>query len=137
MAASCSGGSIANVLTLGRRRTRAIVDASLQHVYGAALAAAADSDAAEDVAYDVMIEAADGRARPDARSLVERAVLDAVRTAPHPAFAAMRTEDREAVALARLVGYSVSEVAAALGIAPAEARSRMTNGIRSLAAGVT
>jgi DNA-directed RNA polymerase specialized sigma24 family protein len=122
---------------LGRRRTEAFVDVSLPHVYGAALAAAADEDAAAEVAYEVMTEAAGGRARGDARTLVERAVLRALEIAPHPAFAAMTGEDREAVALARVAGYTVDEVAFALGIDPAEARTRMTNGIRSLAAGVT
>jgi hypothetical protein len=137
MAGRRPSGSIAIVQALGRRRTRALVEASVPHVYGAALAAAADLVAAADVTYDVMVEAAAGRARPDARSLVEQAVLGAVRKAPHSTFASMRIEDREAVALARLAGYSVAEVAGALGIEPGEARSRMTSGIRSLAAGVT
>jgi DNA-directed RNA polymerase specialized sigma24 family protein len=115
----------------------AFIDATTPHVYGAALAAAADAGAAEDVAHEVLREAVAGRARGDARSLVERAVLQAVRTAPHPAFAPLRSGDREAVALARLAGYSVAEVADALAIPPTEARSRMTSGLRGLAAAVT
>jgi DNA-directed RNA polymerase specialized sigma24 family protein len=36
------------------------------------------------------------------------------------------------VALARLGGYTVAEIAEALGIAPGEARSRMLSGLRAL-----
>jgi DNA-binding NarL/FixJ family response regulator len=114
-----------------------LVDASAPHVYGAALAASADAGAAESVTCDVMVDAVRGRTRADARSLIERAVLRSVHDAPHPAFAPMRTEEREVVALARLGGYSVPEIAEALGIAPAEARARMASGLRALAAGVT
>jgi DNA-directed RNA polymerase specialized sigma24 family protein len=121
----------------GRRHRRALVDASAAHVYGAAIAAAADPEAAADVTHEAMVAAAAGQARADARSLIEHAVLRAVQSVPHPTFAAMRVEDREAVALARLAGYSVDEIADALAIPPAEARSRMTNGVRALAAAVT
>jgi Sigma-70, region 4 len=110
------------------------VDASAAHVYGAALAASADRGAAEDVTRAVMVDAATGRARTDARSLVERAVLRAVRDAPHPVFDAMGAGEREVVALARLAGYSVPEIAEALGIAPPEVRSRLTSGVRAVAA---
>ncbi len=125
------------MLNRTRRRTAAFIDASAPRVYGAALAAAADAGAAEDVAHEVLREAVAGRARADARSLVESAVLQAVRTAPHPAFAPLRAGDREAVALARLAGYSVAEVADALAIPSTEARSRMTSGLRRLAGAVT
>jgi DNA-directed RNA polymerase specialized sigma24 family protein len=134
MAARAAAGSIRPVMAiLGRSRAQALVDASVDHVYGAALAASADRGAAEDVTQAVMVEAATGRARADARSLVERAVLRAVRVAPHPAFDAMGAGEREAVALARLAGYSVPEIADALGIAPPEVRSRLTSGARTLA----
>ena len=115
----------------------AFVDASAPRVYGAALAAAADPGAAETVTSEVLLDAAAGRARGDARSLIERAVLRAVRTAPHPALAPLSAPDRDAVALARLAGYSVAEVADALAIEPTEARSRMTSGLRRLAAALT
>jgi DNA-directed RNA polymerase specialized sigma24 family protein len=103
----------------------------LEHVYGAALAASAGPVAAGEVTRDVMVGAA-GR-RPDVRALVGRAIVRAVRTAPHAAFARMPEREREVVALARLGGYTVAEIAEALGIAPAEARSRMTNGLRAVA----
>jgi hypothetical protein len=103
----------------------------LEHVYGAALAASAGPATAGEVTRDVMVAAAGQR--PDVRALVARAIVRAVRTAPHAAFARMPEGQREVVALARLGGYSVAEIAEALGIAPAEARSRMTSGLRAVA----
>jgi Sigma-70, region 4 len=102
----------------------------LDHVYGAALAASAGPAAAGEVTRDVMVAAS--RDRSDARSLIARAIVRAVRTAPHAAFAPMPEGDREVVALARLAGYSVGEIADALGIAPGEARSRMVSGLRAV-----
>jgi DNA-directed RNA polymerase specialized sigma24 family protein len=135
MAAPGGGGSIAAVVL---RRSRALVDATVPHVYGAALAAAADSEAAADVAREVMADAASGRSRADARSLVARALLRSVHEAPARSFAPMRAEDREVVALARLGGYSVGEIAETLAICPAEVRARMTSGLRALVSeGVT
>jgi DNA-directed RNA polymerase specialized sigma24 family protein len=114
------------------------VEATVPHVYGAALAAAADPAAAADVAREVMVEATSGSQRADARSLVERALLRSVREAPHRAFAPMRAEEREVVVLARLGGYSVGEIASTLAICPAEVRARMTRGLRTLVSeGVT
>jgi DNA-directed RNA polymerase specialized sigma24 family protein len=119
-----------------RHRRRALVEATTPHVYGAALAAADGPDAAAAVTEEVMVAAVAGPDRADARTLVGRAVLRAVRTAPHAAFAQMATGEREVVALARLAGYDVGEIATTLGIAPAEARSRMTSGIRTFARAV-
>ena len=102
----------------------------LSDVYGAALAAAAGPAAAADVTQDVMVTAATDRA--DTRTLVARAVVRAMRTAPHAAFARMPAPEREVVALARLAGYTVPEIADTLGIDAAEARSRMMRGLRAL-----
>jgi DNA-directed RNA polymerase specialized sigma24 family protein len=68
----------------------------------------------------------------DARSLVAQAIIRAVRTAPHAAFAPMPEPEREVVALARLARYSVTEIAELLEIPAAEARSRMTSGLRAV-----
>jgi DNA-directed RNA polymerase specialized sigma24 family protein len=119
-----------------RHRARALVEASVPHVYGAALAAADGPDAAAAVTEEVIVAAVAGSERADARALVARAVVRAVRTAPHAAFAPMAAGEREVVALARLAGYDVGEIAEALDIAPDEARSRMTSGIRTLARAV-
>ena len=102
----------------------------LEHVYGAALAASAGPAAAGEVTRQVMVAAAGERW--DVRSLIARVIVRAVRTAPHAAFAPMPEGDREVVALARLGGYSVAEIADALGIAPGEARSRMVSGLRAV-----
>jgi DNA-directed RNA polymerase specialized sigma24 family protein len=128
MAAQGAGGSMRPAM---RWRKRALVDASLPHVYGAALAASADSESAEEVTRYVMTDAVAGRTSADARVLVQRALLSAVRGDPHPALAPMQIEEREVVALARLGGYTVPEIAEALDIDPAEARARMTSALRA------
>jgi DNA-directed RNA polymerase specialized sigma24 family protein len=46
----------------------------------------------------------------------------------------MDERDREAIALARLGGYSVAEIARALALSPAEVKRRMSRGLRSVAA---
>ena len=103
----------------------------MPRVYGAALAASANAETAEGITRELMTDAAAGRTRADARWLVERALLSAVRGEPHPALAPMRLEEREVVALARLGGYTVPEIAETLGIDPAEARARMTSALRA------
>jgi DNA-directed RNA polymerase specialized sigma24 family protein len=100
----------------------------LSEVYGAALAAAAGPAAAAQVTEHVMVSSRGA----DIRSLVARTVVHAMRTAPHAAFAPMPEPEREVIALARLARYSVDEIADLLGIAPDEARARMTRGLRSL-----
>jgi DNA-directed RNA polymerase specialized sigma24 family protein len=97
-------------------------------VYTAAFAASGDRAVAEQVAERVMMAARGG----DETSLAERAVLLALRSSPHRAFAPMRSEDREVVALARLTGATTGRVATVLGISPEEVRSRMTSGLRAL-----
>jgi DNA-directed RNA polymerase specialized sigma24 family protein len=100
----------------------------LDAVWRAALAASGDHAVAEDVTAAVLTEA-----DRDARSgrLVRGAVLAAVRRAPAPAFAAMAPTEREAVALARIAGCRVDEVAAELGIDDGAARRLLTEGLRS------
>jgi len=106
-----------------------MVQDHLDAVWRAALAASADHDVAEEVTTAVL------RAAPrDAGQgeLVRRAVLAAVRRRPAPAFAGMARAEREAVALARLAGCPVGEVAAALGIGDGAARRLLTAGLRSM-----
>jgi hypothetical protein len=100
----------------------------LPSVYTAAYAASGDQTVAEDVAERVML-AARGH---DATTLAERAVLLALRLAPDRAFAPMRAEEREAVALARLTGATTDRVATVLEISEEEARARMRSGLRAL-----
>ena len=101
----------------------------LPRIYTAALAASGQQTVAEQVAERVMLADEGG----DATSLVERAVLLALRTRPHDAFEPMRAEDREVVALARLAGATTGRAATVLGIDAAEVRARMTSGLRALA----
>jgi DNA-directed RNA polymerase specialized sigma24 family protein len=105
----------------------------LPRVYTAALAASGNQAVAEQIAERVML--ADGGG--DATSLVERAVLLAVRSRPHEAFAQMEPADREVVALARLAGATPRRAATVLGIGADEVRARMTSGLRALARGVS
>jgi DNA-directed RNA polymerase specialized sigma24 family protein len=102
------------------------------HVYGAALAASRDERAAAGVTEQVLANAAaenvTGRDR-----LVERAILAAVRLAPAPGFEVMRQPDRDAVALARLAGYSTDQVAASLGLSVKEVKLSMLRALSAAA----
>ena len=100
-------------------------------VYTAAYAASGDQAVAEQVAERVML-AASGH---DATTLAERAVLLALRAAPGRAFAQMREEEREVVALSRLTGATTVRVATVLGISQEEVRARMRAGLRALVSG--
>jgi hypothetical protein len=106
--------------------------ARLARVYGAALAVAGTPGMAADVAGRVLARAV---VEPDAeeRTLVARAVRLAVRGAPHPSFAAMDPDDREAVALIRVAGCTDGEAAGVLGIEVAEVRRRLLRGLRAQA----
>jgi hypothetical protein len=97
-------------------------------VYTAAFAASGDRAVAEQVAERVMLAGLDR----DATTLAERAVLLALRIAPHRAFAPMRAEQREVVALARLTGATTARAAALLGIGEDEVRRRMRDGLRAV-----
>jgi hypothetical protein len=104
-------------------------------VYGAARAASRDEDAAADV-LERVLRAAAGARLLDRDRLVERAIRLGVRTKPAKGFAAMEPLDREAVALARLGGYSAADVAATLGVGVDEAKRCMLRGLRRAASAV-
>ena len=107
---------------------------SAPHVYGAALAVSADEGAAAGVAGRVLRRAVGERdTAADRRLLVERAIRLGSRSAPGPGFAAMHVDDREAVALARLGGYSVAEIATRLGTSSVDVKARMLRGLQSAA----
>jgi DNA-directed RNA polymerase specialized sigma24 family protein len=101
----------------------------LDAVWRAALAASADHAVAGEVTTAVLRAAPRDAAQGE---LVRRAVLAAVRRAPAPAFARMGRAEREAVALARIAGCPVGDVAAALGIGDGAARRLLTAGLRSM-----
>jgi DNA-directed RNA polymerase specialized sigma24 family protein len=126
-----------------RRRRRTVPGMSYQartaelmrmapHVYGAALAAARDESAAAGVTKRVL-----GRAAAESviarEALVERAILSAVRSSPAPCFEAMARPGREAVALARLAGYSADQVASSLDLGVDDVKSSMLQALRGAA----
>jgi hypothetical protein len=102
--------------------------AHLDRVWRAALAASGDREVAEQVTTAVLRAAPRGALGPD---LVRDAVLAAVRRAPAPPFAAMTAPEREAVALARIAGCPVRDVADALGIGDGAARRLLSAGLRA------
>ena len=105
----------------------------LPHVYGAARAAAYGVEAACAVTERVFEAPGVERRCHDPRCLVEQAICLAMRTAPAEPFRAIAPQDREAVALARLAGYSVDEIALTLEISPAEAKRRLRAGLEAVA----
>jgi hypothetical protein len=109
-----------------------------RYVYAAAVAASRDPRAAVEITERVLLTAAAGGGAGayrsvDHRTLVERAIRVGVRAAPPEAFAVMEPRDREAIALARLAGYSASEVAVALETSVEDVKARMLRGLRSAA----
>jgi DNA-directed RNA polymerase specialized sigma24 family protein len=104
-------------------------------VFGAAAAAASDRAAAEQATLRAF-EAGGERARStgerlDPDWLAATAVRLAVRAAPHDAFAPMDPADREAVALARLLGWREDRIAAELGVEVIDVRRRLVAGLRA------
>ena len=102
------------------------------HVYGAALAASRDEPSAAGVTERVLAKAASEPVISRER-LVEHAILTAVRQAPATCFERMQRPDREAVALARLAGYSTDQVASCLGMGPREAKASMLRALTGAA----
>ena len=102
--------------------------AALPLVYGAAIAASSDAGVAEQVTERVLL--ADPGGESDV--LVERAVLLAVRTSPHAAFARMCVQEREVIALARLARATTTRIAALLALEPKAVRALMTSGLRAV-----
>jgi DNA-directed RNA polymerase specialized sigma24 family protein len=101
-------------------------------VYGAALAASRCEATAADTTERVLRVAAGEPGAIDADRLVERAIRLSVRADPVESFASIAPGDREAVALARLAGYTVAEVATALGKGADEIKAMMLRGLRSV-----
>lgn len=102
-------------------------------VYGAALAAARDERAAAGVTERVLGRAAAESVVATRDALVERAILTAVRGVPAPCFEVMPQPGRDAVALARLAGYSADRVAMSLELRVDEVKSSMLHALRSAA----
>ena len=109
-------------------------------VHGAAVAASRNPESAARVTERVLCDAARRHApgQPiDRRRLVERAIRLGVGSCPAEGFAAIDERDREAIALARLGGYSVAEIARALEISAGEVKRRLSRGLLSVAAEIS
>jgi Sigma-70, region 4 len=106
-------------------------------VHGAAVGASRDLESAAHVTERVLCDAARRHApgQPiDRRELVERAIRLGVRSCPAAGFAAIDECDREAIALARLGGYPLSDIARALETSPREVKRRMSRALLTLGA---
>jgi DNA-directed RNA polymerase specialized sigma24 family protein len=101
----------------------------LPWIYGAALAAAA-SDAAADHVTEQVVRSAPASATRG--WLVIEAVRRAVLRDPASPFDLLRASDREALALVRLAGLDVREVADLLGEDTATVKRRLTDALLTL-----
>ena len=110
------------------RRDTKPTDAAIARVYGAALAVAADTEAAEDATVRVFAAAA----RADLATLVATAVRLALRAAPGKPFAAMALDDAEAVAVTKYSGLDEAGAAACLGLSRSELRRRLVRGLTAV-----
>ena len=107
-----------------------VTDDLLRWVYGAALAAATSEAVARNVTEDVLLNASPDASRA---GLVTEAVRLAMRQAPVAPFDALPAADREALALVRLAGLTVAEVAAATGEEPDVVKRRLGAALRTVA----
>jgi DNA-directed RNA polymerase specialized sigma24 family protein len=107
-----------------------VPDRLLPQVYGAALAAAADQDAAARAAEHAMVSEAAGVVVGTTPAAA--AILAAIRDAPSQPFASLPRPERETLALARLGGLNVPEIAAALGEDERTVKRRLLDGLTAL-----
>jgi DNA-directed RNA polymerase specialized sigma24 family protein len=98
----------------------------LNDVFAAAWAACGDEDAAAEVTRRVLVAHSDGR--PD--DLAARgALLAAGRTA---AYGSMNPDDRDAIVLARALGWKTDRIARQLDTTTADVKARIGRGLRTL-----
>jgi DNA-binding NarL/FixJ family response regulator len=103
-----------------------VLDATVERVYAAARAVTADDASAAEITRRVLTAEPHGQAD----ALAVRGVRLAALTAPHPAYAAMAFDEREAVVLASALGFTVDEIAARLEISRADVLGRISRGLR-------
>jgi DNA-binding NarL/FixJ family response regulator len=104
-------------------------------VYGAALAVADDPEAAVDVTARVLASSMAARIRGIDAGIApeDRAIALVLRSAPSAEFRPLRPEDRAVVALARVRGRSVAQIASALDLDEGTVRTSLTRGLRDVA----
>ena len=100
----------------------------VDRVFAAARAASADDETAARATTRVL--RADPQGRPEV--LAARGACLAARALPHPAYAGMAPDDRDAVVLARALGWTSDRIAAQLQTSEAEVRARLARGLRTL-----
>ena len=98
----------------------------LDEVFAAAWAACGDEDAAAEVTRRVLVAHAGGR---PADLAARGALLAAGRTAP---YRSMDPEDRDAIVLARALGWTTDRIARQLDTTTADVRARIGRGLRML-----
>jgi DNA-directed RNA polymerase specialized sigma24 family protein len=108
-----------------------VEEADLEWAYGAAVKAAAGRESAGRATRRAVKRTA-GAGR---RELMASAVRLAVADTPCASLAILPPPQREAIALARIVGMGVDEIAGVVGAHPRVVKARLTSGLRALAAG--
>jgi DNA-directed RNA polymerase specialized sigma24 family protein len=103
-----------------------VLEARVDHVYAAARAAVEDDDAAAEVTRRVLV--ADPHGPTDV--LAARGACLAANRAP--VYARIPPDDRDAVVLARVLGWKTDRIALQLGTTPADVKARLARGLRTL-----
>ena len=103
-----------------------MLEATLERVYAATRAVCEDDETAADAALRVLI--ADPSGSPDV--LAARGACLAAGQAPR--YAEIVPEDRDAIVLARVLGWKTDRVARHLATTPTDVRARIGRGLRTL-----
>jgi DNA-directed RNA polymerase specialized sigma24 family protein len=103
-----------------------VLEATLDRVFAATRGVCPDDETAAEAARRVLV--ADPTARPDV--LAARGACLAANRAP--GYAAMAPEDRDAIVLARVLGWKTDQIARHLETTPADVRVRIGRGLRTL-----
>jgi hypothetical protein len=103
-----------------------VIEAPIDRVYAAARSVCHDDETAVEATRRVLV--ADPSGRPDALE-ARGACLAAGRA---PGYAAMAPHDRDAIVLARVLGWKTDRIASHLGTTPADVRARIGRGLRTL-----
>jgi DNA-directed RNA polymerase specialized sigma24 family protein len=103
-----------------------VLEVALDRVYAAAHAACLNDEAAAEATRRVLL--ADPQGQPDVLA-ARGACLAAGRAA---GYAAMEPGDRDAIVLARVLGWNTDRIALQLGTTPREVKRRLARGLRTL-----
>jgi DNA-directed RNA polymerase specialized sigma24 family protein len=103
-----------------------VLEVTLDRVFAAAHAACMNEEAAAEVTRRVLVADPHG---PADELAARGACLAAGRAAP---YAAMAPGDRDAIVLARVLGWNTDRIARQLGTTPQDVKSRLARGLRTL-----